>query len=371
MLAATLAVWIALGLPQQQDLLTAPGVLDPPQASQPPVDLVYTWVGEPSTDAFAQILQTCSNDVQTLQTGDTVRMGEGGMTTQRFRDLDTFRHALRSASMFLPWVRTIFVVTNGVFPCWLKETGKIRFVRHEDIFPDHSHLPTFHSQAIEVNLHRIPGLSELFIYANDDFLFAKPISRDHFFGGTPLAPRRHTARVLKGTAAVQPRQQIPEATVSKHCPHALSISCIKRVWQSDVQRFNRTSATKCRTLWSKRTSPIPTFAEACATAPGETHDAQTLNYISCASADPTSPCLKENSTVGELADRLLTGGPDFVTLNDNFTEDASGYAHFRQALQGAQDVVWHAAADFEDDAGCSPGDAGWDEARMARDRVAK
>ena len=216
----------ALGLPQQQDLLAAPGVLDPPRASQPPVDLVYTWVGEPSTDAFAQILQTCSNDVQTLQTGDTVRMGEGGMTTQRFRDLDTFRHALRSASMFLPWVRTIFVVTNGVFPCWLKETGKIRFVRHEDIFPDHSHLPTFHSQAIEVNLHRIPGLSELFIYANDDFLFAKPISRDHFFGGTPLAPRRHTARVLKGTAAVQPRQQIPEATVSKHCPHALSISCI-------------------------------------------------------------------------------------------------------------------------------------------------
>ena len=167
---------------------------------------------------------------------------------------------------------------------------------------------------------------------------------------------------------MQPRQQIPEATVSKHCPHALSISCIKRVWQSDVQRFNRTSATKCRTLWSKRTSPIPTFAEACATAPGETHDAQTLNYISCASADPTSPCLRENSTVGELAERLLTGGPDFVTLNDNFTEDASGYAHFRQALQGAQDVVWHAAADFEDDAGCSPGDAGWDEARMARDR---
>ena len=128
---------------------------------------------------------------------------------------------------------------------------------------------------------------------------------------------------------MQPRQQIPEATVSKPASRALHL-VHQRVWQSDVQRFNRTSATKCRTLWSKRTSPIPTFAEACATAPGETHDAQTLNYISCASADPTSPCLKENSTVGELADRLLTGGPDFVTLNDNFTEDASGYAHFRQ-----------------------------------------
>ena len=46
----------ALGLPQQQDLLTAPRVLDPPQASQQPVDLVYTWVGEPSTDARVALL---------------------------------------------------------------------------------------------------------------------------------------------------------------------------------------------------------------------------------------------------------------------------------------------------------------------------
>ena len=323
----------ALGLPQQQDLLTAPRVLDPPQASQQPVDLVYTWVGEPSTDAFAQILQTCSNDVQTLQTGDTVRMGEGGMTTQRFRDLDTFRHALRSASMFLPWVRTIFVVTNGVFPCWLKETGKIRFVRHEDIFPDHSHLPTFHSQAIEVNLHRIPGLSELFIYANDDFLFAKPISRDHFFGGSPLAPRTHTTHANEG---------VTDEVGAKHCPHALSVSCIERAWKSNGDQLNATSATKCR---DNNTRPISEFSKACVGSSGSS--AQTLNYYSCNSADGESPCLRDGSAVKELADRLIAGSPTFVALNDNFTEDARGYAQIRDSLRAAQDVVWNKASEFE------------------------
>ena len=345
----------ALGLPQQQDLLTAPRVLDPPQPSQPPVDLVYTWVGEPSTDAFAQILQTCSNDVQTLQTGDTVRMGEGGMTTQRFRDLDTFRHALRSASMFLPWVRTIFVVTNGVFPCWLKETGKIRFVRHEDIFPDPPHLPTFHSQAIEVNLHRIPGLSELFIYANDDFLFAKPISRDHFFGGSPLAPRTHTTHANEG---------VTDEVGAKHCPHALSVSCIERAWKSNGDQLNATSATKCR---DNNTRPISEFSKACVGSSGSS--AQTLNYYSCNSADGESPCLRDGSAVKELADRLIAGSPTFVALNDNFTEDARGYAQIRDSLRAAQDVVWNKASEFETE--CEGGKKGYGAPRygsLAPDR---
>ena len=175
--------------------------------SEPPeVDLVYTWVSEPSKDALDEILHTCGK----VRSGyDHARTGEGYMNAQRFRDMDTLRHSLRSALMFLPWIRTIFVVTNGVFPCWLKETGKIRFVRHEDIFPDRSHLPTYNSEAIEVNLHRIPGLSELFIYANDDFLFAKPISRDHFFGGSPLAPRTHTTH----------------AKLSRHAGRACHTSC--------------------------------------------------------------------------------------------------------------------------------------------------
>ena len=42
-------------------------------------------------------------------------------------------------------------------------------------------LPTFNSHAIEACLHRINGLSEHFIYMNDDVFFGREVSRDLFF----------------------------------------------------------------------------------------------------------------------------------------------------------------------------------------------
>ena len=36
-------------------------------------------------------------------------------------------------------------------------------------------MPTFSSPAIEINMHRIPGLSNRFIYSNDDFFLMRPI----------------------------------------------------------------------------------------------------------------------------------------------------------------------------------------------------
>ena len=44
-----------------------------------------------------------------------------------------------------------------------------------------SHLPTFSSPAIEAHLHRIPGLSDKFIYLNDDVMFGKEVWPDDFY----------------------------------------------------------------------------------------------------------------------------------------------------------------------------------------------
>ncbi|CAH1786367.1 unnamed protein product [Owenia fusiformis] len=51
----------------------------------------------------------------------------------------------------------------------------------QDIFPNASHLPTFSSPAIESHLHRIPGLSDKFIYMNDDVMFGKEVWPDDFY----------------------------------------------------------------------------------------------------------------------------------------------------------------------------------------------
>lgn len=51
----------------------------------------------------------------------------------------------------------------------------------QEIFQNMSHLPTFSSPAIESHIHRIPGLSQKFVYLNDDVMFGKDVWPDDFF----------------------------------------------------------------------------------------------------------------------------------------------------------------------------------------------
>ena len=54
-------------------------------------------------------------------------------------------------------------------------------VHVQEIFSNKSHLPSFSSPAIESHLHEIPGLSDKFIYLNDDVMFGKDVWPDDFF----------------------------------------------------------------------------------------------------------------------------------------------------------------------------------------------
>lgn len=66
-------------------------------------------------------------------------------------------------------------------PPWLDlENPRLRIVRQSEFVP-REFLPTFSSITIEHFLWRIPGLSEYFLYANDDMMFGKPLSPDFFF----------------------------------------------------------------------------------------------------------------------------------------------------------------------------------------------
>ena len=51
----------------------------------------------------------------------------------------------------------------------------------QEIFDDGANLPTFSSTAIEHNIHKIQGLSEKFIYINDDILFAHDTLLEDFY----------------------------------------------------------------------------------------------------------------------------------------------------------------------------------------------
>ncbi|XP_029810473.1 N-acetylglucosamine-1-phosphotransferase subunits alpha/beta isoform X2 [Suricata suricatta] len=104
------------------------------------------------------------------------------VSASRFEDNEELRYSLRSVERHAPWVRNIFIVTNGQIPSWLNlDNPRVTIVTHQDVFRNLSHLPTFSSPAIESHIHRIEGLSQKFIYLNDDVMFGKDVWPDDFY----------------------------------------------------------------------------------------------------------------------------------------------------------------------------------------------
>lgn len=100
---------------------------------------------------------------------------------ERYRDWDILKYWFRGVEKFAPWVNRIFFVTYGHLPKWLDiNNEKLVIVNHREFIPE-KYLPTFSSHAIELNLHRIKGLSEHFVYFNDDMFILKPTKPDLFF----------------------------------------------------------------------------------------------------------------------------------------------------------------------------------------------
>ena len=100
---------------------------------------------------------------------------------ERYRDWNILKFWFRGVEKYAPWVRKIHFVTWGHLPKWLNtEHEKLHIVRHEDYIPK-EYLPVFNSNLIEIYMHKIEGLSENFVYFNDDFLLINKTKPEDFF----------------------------------------------------------------------------------------------------------------------------------------------------------------------------------------------
>ncbi len=99
----------------------------------------------------------------------------------RYRNWDNLHYWFRAVETYAPWVRKVHFVTWGHIPEWLNpDAPKLHITNHRDFIPE-QYLPTFSSHPIELNLHRIPGLSDQFVYFNDDFFLTAPVEPADFF----------------------------------------------------------------------------------------------------------------------------------------------------------------------------------------------
>lgn len=150
-----------------------------------PIDAVYTWVNGSDPiwkrdrdlwyRRWIQEYDIPARNIQKSQNNGS-EDEDGASADNHFRDNDELRYSIRSLDKYAPWIRHIYVVTNGQVPSWLdRDNPRITSVKHSEIFQNPSHLPVFSSTAIESNLDRIPGLSDTFLYFNDDVFLAAPV----------------------------------------------------------------------------------------------------------------------------------------------------------------------------------------------------
>ena len=133
------------------------------------IDFVVTWL-----DSLDPVWQRDIKKYRGVKT-------EGDQSDARYRDWELFKYWFRSIETYAPWVNKIYLVTNGKFPDWIKENHpKLVMVKHSDYIPD-EFLPTFNSHTIEFFLYKIKGLSEHFVYFNDDCFLNSPVEPSFYF----------------------------------------------------------------------------------------------------------------------------------------------------------------------------------------------
>lgn len=105
---------------------------------------------------------------------------------QRFRKSGNFKYVFRGVDKYMPWINNVFLVvqSKSQVPDWLLPPY-VTIITHDQFIPQ-EYLPVFNSQAIEMFLHKIPGLSESFIYSNDDVYFIGPLKQTNFFVGNKI-----------------------------------------------------------------------------------------------------------------------------------------------------------------------------------------
>lgn len=280
-----------------------------------PIDVVYTWVdGDDPVHAAKR---------QAHRDGTAPRIHARETGASRYTSHDELKYSLRSLQMYAPFVRTVYLVTDGQIPHWL-DTGAagIQVIDHKDIFSDPTALPVFNSHAIGTQLHHIEGLSEHYLYFNDDVFLGRPVTAGHFFHGNGTAKLPFSPFQL-GLGAPHPDEPAPNAagknvrglllreharfTVNKfmHTPHPQIRSVMRDIEERFAEDVERTSRSRFRAVTDIAMGASLHHHHAYLTGravPGTFK----LRYIDVAGADAAD----------RMAELLATRGFDFFCLND-------------------------------------------------------
>jgi hypothetical protein len=145
-----------------------------------PIDMVFTYVD--GGDPEHRIKRDLYADRHSAEELNFDRE-PGKSIDMLYTNVGEITYSVRSVLKYLPWIRTVYIVTDQQTPPvdqHFIDSGRVRIVDHTDLIPS-EYLPTFNSVAIESCLHRIEGLSEIFLYNNDDCLHFSPVTQSMLY----------------------------------------------------------------------------------------------------------------------------------------------------------------------------------------------
>lgn len=224
-----------------------------------PIDIVYTWVDGDDLN-WKKEKNKFQGKVEELVENTAGR----AVADERFRNRDELLYSLRSVELFAPFVRNIYIVTAGQIPKWLNlSNSKIKIIDHTAIYKNKDHLPTFNSNSIETQLHYIEGLSEYFLYLNDDFMFSDFCTPEDFFysnGSLKFFPSEARA-YIEDIDETREEYLIAEKNnhnylfetyntkfcqIMKHVPYPASKSLMRQIEKNFPQAFEQCSKNRFR-----------------------------------------------------------------------------------------------------------------------------
>lgn len=221
------------------------------------IDVVYLWVD--------------GSDPKWLAKKSSFEGGmplDHGTATSRFVSRNELYFSLRSLLQHAAWVNKIWVVTDGQIPELGELSDRVTVIDHKDFIPS-EYLPTFNSHAITANLHRIQGLTEHFLYLNDDIFFGRNLHPGIWFDTLGRSVIRYTRTVMPGFSVKGKDliQKIRQNTVMlahtrglktttrsiQHGPHPMQKTIMEKLWKEFRAEFDRT----CRSRFRSETDIVP------------------------------------------------------------------------------------------------------------------
>eukprot|EP00928_Gymnodinium_smaydae_P084441 TRINITY_DN6771_c0_g2_i1.p1 TRINITY_DN6771_c0_g2~~TRINITY_DN6771_c0_g2_i1.p1 ORF type:complete len:423 (+),score=51.13 TRINITY_DN6771_c0_g2_i1:3-1271(+) len=199
------------------------------ESSEPEVDIV--------------IPASCQKDVSIIASSESPMV-------ERDRDNDELTYTLRSIAKNAPWVHKIYVLQNPECKdIWkakpVAEPDKTVWVNRCGLLPLES-CPTRNSCVVQTVVHKIPNLSEHFIYTDDDNLLIKPSTISTFFRNSedawlPKVPKYQGSQAIYSDISAV-RLQVQEMPMKMpgfaHCWQPLLKSAATQFERSHTQFMN-------------------------------------------------------------------------------------------------------------------------------------